>query len=146
MVAQMKFQTTKRPRLSKDGNLLVVRVPFTMKPFGGAKHIVVPNNAAPWAPKPARIDHTLIKSIARAFRWRDLLESGKFKTVRALAKAEKINESYVCRILRLTLLSPKIITAILDGRQPAGLDLETLCRPMPPDWQIQESLSKTRTD
>jgi hypothetical protein len=138
MVAQMKFQTTKRPRLSKDGHLLVVRVPFTMKSFGGAKHIVVPTDAAPWAPKSPRIDHTLIKAIVRAFRWQDLLESGKYRTVRALAKAEKINESYVCRILRLTLLSPKTITSILDGRQPDGLELETLCQPMPADWPSQQ--------
>ena len=130
----------RRPSVRKDGELLVVRVPFSIKTFGGAKHIVVPTDATPWAPQPPRIDQTLIKAIARAFRWRDLLEGGKYKTVRALAKAEKINESYVCRILRLTLLSPKIITAILDGRQPDGLDLETLCKPASPDWPSQDKL------
>lgn len=144
MVAQIKFQMTKRPRLSKDGHMLVIRVPFSIKPFGGAKYIVVPTNAAPWAPQPPRIDHTLIKAVARAYRWRDLLEGGKYKTVRALAKAEKINESYVCRILRLTLLSPKLITAILDGHQPDGVDLETLCKPLPLDWPSQQKWFKAQ--
>lgn len=141
MGTQAKRQSaTRRPRVSKDGNLLVVRVPFAIKHFGGARRIMVPTAAAPWAPTPSRIDQTLVKAIARAFRWRDLLESSKYKTVRALAKAEKLNESYLCRILRLTLLSPKIITAILDGRQADRLDLKALCVPFPADWPSQEKL------
>ena len=56
----------------------------------------------------------------RAFRWRKLLETGAFATVEELAAAEKINPSYVSRVLRLTLLGPDIVEAILDGRQPAA--------------------------
>ena len=63
----------------------------------------------------------MVKAIARAFRWRDMLESGKYATIREIAAAEKINESYVGRVLRLTLLAPDIVEAILSGRQPAEL-------------------------
>lgn len=54
----------------------------------------------------------------RAHRWRDMLESGGYATVRDLAKAETMNESYLGRVLRLTLLAPKIVETILEGRQP----------------------------
>ena len=70
----------------------------------------------------------MVKAIARAFRWREMLESGEYATIREIAGAEKINESYVGRVLRLTLLAPDIVEAILDGRQTAGLQLEDLLR------------------
>ena len=48
-----------------------------------------------------------------------------------------MNESYVCRVLRLTLLAPDIVEAILDGRQPKTLDLKNLLEPLPLRWDIQ---------
>ena len=71
------------------------------------------------APVTRHVDNAMVKAIARAFRWRDMLESGEYATIREIADAEKINESYVGRVLRLTLLAPDIVEAILDGRQPA---------------------------
>jgi hypothetical protein len=59
--------------------------------------------------------------------------------VTELAEAEKINQSYLCRVLRLTLLAPEIVEAILDGRQPPGMQLEPLLRPIPVDWNMQRS-------
>jgi hypothetical protein len=66
-----------------------------------------------------------------------MLESGKYDTVRDLAKAEAINESYLGRILRLTLLSPAIIEAVLEGRQPATLELDDLLKQFPVAWDQQ---------
>jgi hypothetical protein len=57
----------------------------------------------------------MLKALARAFRWRRLLETGAFGTIEELAEAEKINTSYVSRILRLTLLAPDIAEAIVCG-------------------------------
>lgn len=71
-------------------------------------------------------DSTLIKVLARAFRWRWMLETGRHTTIDELAAAKSINGSHVCRILRLTLLAPDIVEAILDGRQPEGLTLPGL--------------------
>ena len=54
-----------------------------------------------------------------------------------LAAAEKINQSYVCRVLRLTLLDPALVEAILDGRHPSRLLLRALLNPFPSDWSAQ---------
>ena len=79
----------------------------------------------------------MIKAIARGFRWRKLLETGVYATVEELAAAEKINPSYVSRVLRLTLLAPDIVEAILDGRQPAEMTLAALMRPFAVGWERQ---------
>ena len=70
-----------------------------------------------------------------------MLEANLFASVRELAKAEKINESYLCRILRLTLLSPALTEAILNGRQPENLDLSRLLNWLPVEWDKQEAFS-----
>jgi len=85
----------------------------------------------------ARVNNTLVKAIVRAHRWRDKLETGNYATVRDLAKAEAIDEVYLGRILRLTLLSPTLIEAILEGRQPANLELDDLLQQFPNDWDRQ---------
>ena len=81
----------------------------------------------------------MVKAIARAFRWREMLENGTHATIAEIAAAEKINESYVGRVLRLTLLAPDIIEAILGGRQPGNLQLEDLLRRFPVGWWEQRS-------
>jgi hypothetical protein len=84
-----------------------------------------------------RQDITLIKALARAFRWRRLLETGRFATVKELAAAEKLNSSYLSRVLRLTLLAPDIVESILDGRQPEETTLPRLMEPFPVAWEKQ---------
>ena len=126
-----------RPTLSKDGRTMTVHIPITLRHQGGRKQVVTPAGATPWVPTPSRVDNTIVKAIVRAHRWRDMLESGRHATVRDLAKAEAINESYLGRVLRLTLLSPSIIEAILEGRQPATLDLEDLLKQFPIAWDQQ---------
>ena len=79
----------------------------------------------------------MIKALARAFRWRKLLETDVYGTIEELSKAEKINSSYVSRILRLTLLAPDIVEAILDGRQPPELTPAILMEPFPNAWSEQ---------
>ena len=79
----------------------------------------------------------LIKALARAHRWETKLESGEYASVTELAAAEKVNQSYLCRILRLTLLAPDIVERILDGRQPATLELKDLSKPFPALWSEQ---------
>ena len=126
-----------RPTLSKDGRTMTVHIPITLRHQGGRKQVVTPAGATPWIPTPSRVDNTMVKAIVRAHRWRDMLESGRHATVRDLAKAEAINESYLGRVLRLTLLSPTIIEAILEGRQPATLELDDLLTQFPIAWDQQ---------
>ena len=61
----------------------------------------------------------------------------RFATIDELTAAEKINSSYLSRLLRLTLLSPVIVEAILDGRQPEGMTLPGLMEPFPVEWAEQ---------
>ena len=133
-----------RPTLSKDGRTMTVHIPITLRHQGGRKQVVTPAGATPWVPTPSRVDNTIVKAIVRAaHRWRDMLESGRHATVRDLAKAEAINESYLGRVLRLTLLSPSIIEAILEGRQPANLGLDDFLKQFPVAWDQQlETLIK----
>ena len=126
-----------RPTLSKDGRTITVRIPITLRHQGGRKQVVTPAGATPWIPIQPRVDNTMVKAIVRAYRWRDLLESGGYATVRDLAKAEAINESYLGRVLRLTLLSPSLIEAILEGRQPPALELDDLLQQFPIQWDRQ---------
>jgi hypothetical protein len=114
-----------------------VHIPITLRHQGGRKQVVTPRGAAPWIPTPSRVDNTIIKAIVRAHRWRDMLESGSYATVRDLAKAEAINESYLGRILRLTLLSPTLTKAILEGKQPAALELDDLLKQFTVEWAKQ---------
>src|ERR1700720_3655477 len=126
-----------RPTLSKDGRTMTVRIPITLRHQGGQKRVVTPPGATPWIPTPSRVDNTIVKAIVRAHRWRDMLETGHYATVRDLAKAEAINESYLGRVLRLTLLSPTLTEAILKGKQPAALELGDLLKQFTVEWNKQ---------
>lgn len=128
-----------RPKVSRDGRTMVISIPITFRRQGGRRKVVTPSHAPPWAPLPVRLDNTIVKALVRAHRWRGMLESNQFASVRELAKAEKINESYLCRVLRLTLLSPMLTEALLNGRQPERLELARLLKSIPPEWDKQET-------
>ncbi len=116
--------------------MLTVRVPLAVRKVrGGRKLMVAPDGMAPRGASAA--DTTLVKAVARAFRWRRMMEAGRFGTINELAASEKINSSYVSRLLRLTLLSPDIVEAILDGRQPEAMTLPALMEPFPVEWRLQ---------
>jgi hypothetical protein len=83
----------------------------------------------------------MVKAIARAFRWREMLENGTHATIVEIAAAEKINESYIGRVLRLALLAPDIVEGILNGWRPAEMTLAGLMLPFPALWVAQRSAS-----
>ena len=115
---------------------VTVTVPFAISKRGGRKLVITPDGAAAPAPR-ARVDSALLKALARGFRWRKLLESGQFSTIEEIADAENINPSYVSRVLRMTLLAPEIVEAILAGRQPEGLTMARAMRPFAMEWGRQ---------
>ena len=120
-----------------DDETLTVQIPLRLRKRRGRKLMIVPEGASAWAPRRARVDSAMIKALARAHRCRRMLETGEYASVTELAAAEKINQSYLCRILRLTLLSPRIVEMILDGQQPPELQLEGLLEPFPSNWADQ---------
>src|SRR5262245_10608583 len=101
--------------------ILTVDVPMTFLRRGGRKMIVAPNGSAvPVIAPRFDVDNILVKALARAFRWRKLLDDGTYGTIKDLAVEERVDMSYVAEVLRLTLLAPDIVETILDGKQPAG--------------------------
>jgi hypothetical protein len=80
-------------------------------------------------------DGTLLKALARAWRWQRMLEISEYATAAELADGEGIGRSYVCRVLRFTLLAPDIVERILDGRPTAGL--AQFLKPFPVEWEKQ---------
>ena len=124
--------------LSPDGRTLTVTVPMSLRRRGGRKLILLPEGVVPPLDSaPPRADAALVKALARAHRWRKLMESGRFASMTQLAEHEGINHSYLCRILRLSLLAPDLVTMILDGRQPKGLQLADLVKGFPDEWGAQ---------
>jgi len=87
-----------------------------------------------------RADPALVKALARAFRYQKLLDEGRYASISEMAAAERIERGYLGSLLRLTLLAPNLIEAILDGRQPDGLTLPQLLEPFPVTWARQRSV------
>ena len=69
-----------------------------------------------------------------------MLENGEYPSAADLAKAEKVNDSYLSRVLRISLLAPEIIEAIVTGQQPPTLQVDDLMKPLPAQWQQQKSI------
>ncbi len=113
-------------------------MPLAIRRRGGARKTLVTLGVLAAT---ARLDITMVKALARAFRWRRMMEAGRYGTIDELAAAEKINSSYVSRLLRLTLLAPAIVEAILDGRQPEGMTLPVLMEPFAVEWKRQKHAS-----
>ena len=126
--------------LSADGSTVTVRIPMAIRKRGGRKLVVTPDGDTSWAPRRPKVDNTLLKAVVQAFHWKRQLESGQFATIIELAEAEKLDRSFVSHTLRLTLLAPALIEAILDGQQHAMMGLPALMRTFPLDWSRQRSL------
>ncbi|MCE0504130.1 hypothetical protein LR948_02060 [Roseivivax sp. GX 12232] len=112
---------------------VTLHVPFRLGKRGGRKEMQLPEGAK----KPRRTDSTLIKALARAFRWKRMLDSGEYATIGELAGREGIAPSYMTCVLRLTLLAPGIIEGILDGKQWLEVTLAQVLEPLPVEWKRQ---------
>ncbi len=126
-------------KLANDGKTIVIRIPYRFRRTGGRKEIIAPEGTESAFLPPTRPDEALIRALVRAFRWRDMMESGQAASVKDLAIREKIDPSYVARTLRLTLLAPDIVEAILEGRQSESMSVEKLRKPFPDSWEEQRT-------
>ena len=114
-----------------------ITVPFTIRKRGGRKLILTPDGTVVTSTARVRPDSALLKAPARGFRWKKMLQEGDYQTLEEIADAENINPSYVSRLLRMTLLAPDIVEAILAGRQPPGLTMARAMQPFPIEWRGQ---------
>jgi hypothetical protein len=120
-----------------DGSTLVVRIPMRFQRRGSRKRIVAPDGSEIVPMTKPQPDRTLVKALARAHRWQRVLESGEYGTFAELSAAERISPSYICRVLRLTLLAPDIVERVMDGC-PAP-QLAELMQPFPVAWDRQRT-------
>ena len=120
---------------------MTVVVPMTIRRRGGRKQIIGPDGAEITTTgadvAPTHGDPALVKALARGFRWRRMLEGGRYASVRDLAAAEGVDRGYIGRVLNLTLLAPKIVEAILDGCPSATMSQPALSESSPPCWEDQ---------
>jgi hypothetical protein len=123
-----------------DGSTLVVRIPMRFQRRGGRKRIVAPDGSYVVPNSKPQPDGTLVKALARAWRWQRMLDGGVYATVSEIGDAENISKSYVSRILRLALLAPEIVDRILAGKADQALMLEGLEKPLPMSWDEQPSV------
>ena len=122
--------------MTDDERTVTVRIPLVFKKHGGRKTVISPDGNS-WVASAPLVDSTLVRALARAFRWQKLVDEGTYATFDDLAKAEHVSQSHVSRMLRLTLLSPDLIEAILAGRQPEEMRLEGLLAGFPDEWARQ---------
>jgi hypothetical protein len=117
---------------------ITVRVPLAIRHRPGRKTVVTPM-ADGVAPVTTRADPALVKALARAFRYQRMLDQGRYASITEMAAAERLERGYLGSLLRLTLLAPDIVSAILDGRQPQGLTFAVLDGGVPVGWDAQRS-------
>jgi hypothetical protein len=116
---------------------ITVRVPLVIRHRRGRRTVVTPDGQSGTPTTMTRSDSAMVKALARAFRWKRLLDAGRYSSISEIAVMEKIDRGYVGSILRLTLLAPDVVEAIMDGRQPARLGLPALLEPFPIEWGQQ---------
>ena len=114
-----------------------ITVPFKIRKRGGRKLILTPDGKPGGPSQRERPDSALLKALARGFRWQKMLREGYYQTIEEIAEAENINSSYISRVLRMTLLAPEIVEAILAGSHPAGLTRAKVMKPFPLEWSRQ---------
>jgi hypothetical protein len=112
---------------------ITIHVPFNIVKRGGRKEMILPTSAQ----VQRKMDDALVKALARAFKWKRMLESGEFVTIGDLAVKEGIAPSYMTRVMRLNLLAPKLVEAIVEGKQGPEMTLKNLLEPFPAEWERQ---------
>ena len=115
-----------------NGNVKVT-IPMSFRNCSGRKRIVTPDDEQ-------NFSDPLITNLARAYRWQSLIDAGQFANVHELAAATGKDQAYVARVLRMTLLAPEIVHAVLTGALPDGIGVEDLQQSMPILWSGQKKL------
>jgi len=125
--------------VQNNGQSVQIRVPMKLKRRNGRKVVILPEGAPSQnvAPRP-QCNRSLAATIARAYHWDGLIASGRYSSVSDLAAALHLDRSFVARVLRLTLLAPDIVEAILSGDEPSGLTYKDLSAGKFPDLWCEQ--------
>lgn len=131
-----------QPRSYSDGQRNVTFVPLMIKRRHNHKVVAPPHGAAS-ATAATSQDLQMIKMLGKAFHWQRLIDTGQYASGNELARAFKLEPGYVAEMLRLTLLAPDIVEAILDGRQPRHVYphlIKGRIEHLPRDWSQQREV------
>ena len=129
-----------KPTLVADGDNILIRIPMRFKKRGGRMEIIAPEGLDSAFPDGGPVQQPIATALARARRWQEMLDAGEVASVTELADRLNVDRSYASRILRLTLLAPDIVEAILAGREPSGLSLAKLTQTLPVLWHEQREM------
>jgi hypothetical protein len=135
------FRDSVAAEVSRDERTVIVHVPLTFRSKGGRKLVISPTGEQQQPAAVRYIDDALLRSVVQAFEWKRMLDEGEYASVSELARAMKLNHSFVSRVLKLTLLAPDIVEAILDGRQAEAAQRQDLLHTLPGCWAEQASLT-----
>jgi hypothetical protein len=123
--------------VQSDDQGISVNVPLMLKKRGGRREVILPQAFASDNPMHPSHQEALVVAIARAHRWQKLLDDGKFESISELARQVGLDVSFAARLMRLTLLAPDIVEAILMGEEPSGLSLTMLTKVRSVIWTEQ---------
>lgn len=113
------------PRQYEINGQAATFVPLSIKRRHISKVLIPPVGSEATTFK-ASLDLPLIRTLGKAFYWQSLLDSGEVANASDLAKQLKLEPGWVSEVLRMTLLAPDIVQAVLEGRQPRNLNLQTM--------------------
>ena len=123
----------------KADGAVVLQLPMEFKKRGGRKEIILPagrTTETTYSPEQRKF----LLTLARAHRLKDLLESGSYPTIKALAAALDLDRSYVAKLLNLALLAPDIIEDAVAGNESATLSIAKLRQGVPVSWEEQREM------
>ena len=122
----------------ENNDSVTVRIPMKMKRRGGRKMIIIPDGLSDATPPRSDCNVPLAVAVARAHHWHEMFLSGRYTTATELARKLGLDRSYVTRMMRLALLAPDIVDAIMNGREPEELTFKKLTvKPVPLSWSEQ---------
>lgn len=137
--AGISIERTGIARKIVGGDQAVTFVPLAIKRRGGRTMLLPPPDSGS-ALQVSRHDLPLLKALGKAFYWQKLIDQSIVEDAAAIARRERLDRTWVNETLRLTLLAPDIVTAIVDGRQPRTLSLQAVRQSVPTDWAAQRAL------
>lgn len=141
-----RMRTTGEPvaRERRDGGQVKLStfIPLKIRKRGASKVVMWRDGQVEAAGKvTSQHDQPLLVALTRAFYWQHLLDDGVVASGSEIAQREGLHHSTVNELLRLTLLEPAIIQAILAGKQPRCMSLLWFQRnPLPTDWAAQRQI------
>ncbi len=124
-----------RSSTDEDGKITIT-VPIRMVKKGKT-HILCAVGSAPMLFEQPEVKNNIVKALVTAFSWKARLDSGEASSMKDIGDKERLGDNYVSRLLKLTLLAPDIVEAILSGKQPKTLNLVDMLTFMPLEWQEQ---------